>query len=110
VEEGEYLARTIPTSNPDPDQEQGGFVIIKSSQVIKVAKINLLQSAASVSIGGYFIFSPGLQGPRIFWCVGFLLRARILLGRLVYFIKEAFYIKSFLYKYKSQTASTTYKK
>ena len=25
MEEGENLARTIPTSNPDPDQEQGGL-------------------------------------------------------------------------------------
>jgi hypothetical protein len=25
IEEGENLARTIPTSNPDPDQEQGGL-------------------------------------------------------------------------------------
>ena len=25
MEEGENLVRTIPTSNPDPDQEQGGL-------------------------------------------------------------------------------------
>ena len=25
MEEGGNLARTIPTSNPDPDQEQGGL-------------------------------------------------------------------------------------
>ena len=25
MEEGENLTRTIPTSNPDPDQEQGGL-------------------------------------------------------------------------------------
>ena len=28
MEEGENLARTIPTSNPDPDQEQGGFTVL----------------------------------------------------------------------------------
>ena len=27
MEEGGNLARTIPTSNPDPDQEQGGLVV-----------------------------------------------------------------------------------
>ena len=28
MEEGENLARTIPTSNPDPDQEQGGYPVL----------------------------------------------------------------------------------
>ena len=27
MEEGGNLARTIPTSNPDPDQEQGGLSV-----------------------------------------------------------------------------------